>query len=128
MGGRYGEHVDCWARYRLMRPGAARGYPALSGVIDPRDYLSDTNQASLSFTDHGLPLYPTCPAIGQQLLPKGADAWRTYSVERPYDHIDRAIRALLKESNAHGQDESITQRTVHTNSSNDESCPTLSSF
>src|SRR4051812_9001900 len=103
MGGRYGEQVDCWARYRLMRPGAARDYPALSGVIDPRDYLSDTNQAPLSSTDHGLAMYPTRPAICQQLLPEGADAWNTYSVERRYYHIDRAIRALLKESNAHGR-------------------------
>ena len=97
-GGRYCEQVDCWERYRLMRLGAARGYPALSGVIDPRDYLPDTSQAPLYHTTSGLPVYPARPALSKQLLAAGADAWRDYAHGRDYQDIDQAIKALVQGS------------------------------
>ncbi|HET8842114.1 MAG TPA: toprim domain-containing protein, partial [Ktedonobacteraceae bacterium] len=61
LGGRYCDQVECWERYRFMRIGAKRVYPTLIGVIDPRDYLADTNTAPLSFTASGLPIYPVRP-------------------------------------------------------------------
>jgi hypothetical protein len=94
LGGRYCDQVDCWERYRLMRYGAARGYPALAGVIDPRDYLADTSKAPLSTTASGLLIYPARPPLVQQLIPAGADTWHTYAKERSYHDIDQAIRAL----------------------------------
>jgi 5S rRNA maturation endonuclease (ribonuclease M5) len=96
LGGRYCDHVDCWERYRLMHHGAAYGYPALSGIIDPRDYLPDTSQAPLYHTTSGLPVYPSRPALSQHLIAAGADAWHTYTSERTYPDIDLAIKALTR--------------------------------
>jgi hypothetical protein len=96
LGGRYCDHVDCWERYRLMRHGAAHGYPALSGIIDPRDYLPDTSQAPLYHTASGLPVYPARPVLSQLLIAAGADAWHTYASERTYPDIDLALKALTR--------------------------------
>jgi hypothetical protein len=41
-----------------LEEGAVQGYPALSGVVDPHDYLPDTIKASLLSTASGLPVYP----------------------------------------------------------------------
>ncbi len=97
-GGRYCDHIDCWERYRLIRTGAACGYPALSGVVDPRDYLADTSKAPLYHTVSGLPVYPARPVVKQQLIAAGADAWRAYVAGRDYQAIDQAIKALLSEA------------------------------
>lgn len=94
LGGRYCDHVDCWERYRLMRLGAAYGYPALAGIVDPRDYLPDTSQEPLFYTDAGVPVYPARPALVQRLITAGVDAWQTYARERAYQDIDSAIKAL----------------------------------
>ena len=95
MGGRYCSHVDCWERYRLIRAGAALGYPVLSGVIDPRTHLADTSKAPLYHTASGLAVYPCRPVIRQQLIAAGADAWREYVSKQAYHHIDRAVKAAL---------------------------------
>jgi hypothetical protein len=99
LGGRYCDHVDCWERYRLMCEGAARGYPALSGIIDPRDYLPDTSKAPLYHTASGLPIYPARPTLSKQLIPAGTDAWHIYVNEHAYHDIDGAIKALLRADN-----------------------------
>jgi hypothetical protein len=98
LGGRYCDQVDCWERYRLMRYGAARGYPELAGVIDPRDYLADATKAPISTTASGLPIYPARLPLVQQLIPAGADTWHAYAKERAYHDIDQAIRALTNTS------------------------------
>ncbi len=97
-GGRYCDHVACWNRYRLIRAGAARGYPALSAVIDQRDYLPDTSKEPLRYTDAGAPVYPARPVVRQPLIDAGADAWRAYVAGRDYQAIDQAIKALLSEA------------------------------
>lgn len=102
LGERYCDHVDCWERYRLIRLGAARGYPALSGVVDPRDYLPDTSKAPLYHTASGLPVYPARPAISQPLISAGTDAWHDYAVGRTYHDIDQAIKALLRKGQNSG--------------------------
>ncbi len=97
LGGRYCNHVDCWERYRLMRRGAERGYPALSSMVDPRDYLPDTNKAPLYYTASGLPVYPARLTIFQQLIVAGADSWHDYATRRDYHDIDKAIKATTRE-------------------------------
>lgn len=92
-GGRYCANTDCWQRYRLIRAGANRGYPALS-VIDPRDHLADTSKEPLYWVS-GIPIYPTRPAISRPLIADGADAWKTYISESHYQDIDQAIRAFI---------------------------------
>ena len=80
-----------------MRYGAAHGYPALFGIIDPRDYLPDTSQTPLYHTVPGVPIYPTRPALTKSLVAAGANAWRTYASEASYQDIDLAIKVLAKE-------------------------------
>jgi hypothetical protein len=92
-GGRYCDHVDCWARYRLIRSGAKDGYPTLSAVIDPRDYLPDLSKAPLYHRD-GIAFYPTRPPICQQIIDAGPDAWRVYATKRDYQDIAQAIKAM----------------------------------
>jgi len=98
MGGSYCDHVDCWSRYRLIRSGAKHGYPALTGVIDPRDYLADTSKESLYYTDAHIPIYPTLPVVTKQLIVAGVDAWRAYVKDRDYQEIDQAIKALIADN------------------------------
>lgn len=94
MGGRYCNHVDCWERYRLIRAGARRGYPALSAILDQRDYMPDLSAAPLRYTASGLPVYPARPVVRQQIIAAGADAWRAYVAARDYQAIDQAVKAL----------------------------------
>jgi hypothetical protein len=92
-GGRYCDHVACWNRYRLIRAGAARGYPALAGVIDPRDYLADESKPPLYYAA-GVPIFPARSARRLPLIAAGAEAWREFVRERDYQDIDRALKAL----------------------------------
>lgn len=97
-GGRYCDHVDCWERYRLIRSGAARGYPALVGIIDRRT-TADTSQPPLYYidvpgSDKRLPVYPDRKPLTATLIDAGADAWRAYVASRGYQDIDQAIKAL----------------------------------
>ena len=94
LGGLYCDHVDCWARYRLIRDGAKRGYPVLIAVIDPRDYLPDLTKPPMYIKPDGTAIYPIRPVIHQQIFDAGPDAWRVYVAESCYQDIDRAIKAL----------------------------------
>lgn len=97
-GGRYCAHVDCWERYRLIRQGAALGYPELIGVLDARIHMPDLSKEPLYHTEHGIAIYPTRPIVTQQLIASGADAWRDYVVSRDYQDIDQAVKAALSMS------------------------------
>jgi hypothetical protein len=98
-GGRYCDHVDCWARYRLIRQGAALGYPELIGIVDRRT-VADISKGPLYYIDvpgssERLPVYPDRPPLTATLIEPGADAWRAYVAERAYQAIDQAIKALV---------------------------------
>jgi hypothetical protein len=98
-GAYYCSDLECWARLRLSRAGTASGYPQLSGIIDPRDYLPD-----LSAEPHALlapikgacplPVYPAKPPVHIVLIEEGKEHWRDYITHQTYQKIDQALIAF----------------------------------
>ena len=109
MGGRYCHDTDCWERYRLMRMGRRLGYPLLLWAPDPRSHLADTSKEPLYVLDRPggghMPVYPCRPVRMVPLIAAGADAWHAYVRERPYQHIDYAIKAALVQSRNNATEE-----------------------
>lgn len=95
----YCSDTECWARLRLSRTGAERGYPQLSGIIDPRDYLPDLSAepSYLPALVKGIPpvpVYPAKPPVQAVLIEEGKENWHEYVTHQPYQKIDQALIAL----------------------------------
>ena len=104
----YCSDIECWARLRLSRAGTERGYPQLSGIINPRDYLPD-----LSAEPYYLPaptkdarpirVYPAKPPVYAILIEEGKDNWQEYITQQQYQKVDQALIALNRLSSNNQQ-------------------------
>lgn len=100
----YCSDVECWARLRLSRVGAEHGYPQLSIIADPRDYLPDLTAEPryLPAPVKGIaaiPVYQAKPRVRSVLIEKGKENWYQYITQQSYQKIDQALVAFNSFSN-----------------------------
>lgn len=93
----------CWSRYRFLSAGAERGYPPISVIYDPRDYLADTSVEPLYFYSISaapdapmIPVYPAHVPTRHLLVSAGEDAWKAFA-EGDYWRIAMALKTLDSE-------------------------------
>jgi hypothetical protein len=97
----YCSDAECWARLRLSRAGTESGYPRLSWLIDPRDYLPDLSAEPFylpapTSEAHLIAVYPTRPLVHTVLIEAGEKNWREYITHQSYAKIDQALIALAQ--------------------------------